>query len=171
MPTCSICTDKVKIIESRWGACFACYKTAQTIAQGVQNMSMNEAIGVVRDSLAKERDAKSFLRKPKAKKVYVSPTTGDEYEVDDEGACNLGNTVEETPHVKTLVIDKELYNELEYEFLNFDAPEFHNVYDEIAYYRQMQDAALLGGDIEWARLLDNQIKRAKGIGGYGRKNR
>jgi hypothetical protein len=60
--------------------------------------------------------------------------------------------------VVTRILTPEYYQSLEYDFLDLDEdPEFEDPKDAVRYYRELIDAALAGGDYEWAGSLHKQL--------------
>jgi hypothetical protein len=182
MPTCSICTLKVKTIEPVWSSCSECYQTGRAISKA-NDISMSRALIRLGEEIRKNielgqkhvADAERKVLKPKGRpaKPTDSFQASEDHLVNIKKVVHMGNISQhygqewqtKEGNVKvTKHINEELYRELEYEFLDLDGePDFGSVDQQIFHYRQLLDIALLGGDIEWARKLNKQIQRAKGI--------
>jgi hypothetical protein len=156
---CAVCQE-LRTIEPIWSSCRECYQTGRAISKA-NDISMSRALIRLGDEIRKSIDGEEQPRKVLKKrhseeevvnvKNYIDPRTGNKVEL---------------PKPVTIAIDEELYRELEYDFIEADfddTPNFGSVNQQIFTYRQLLDIALLGGDIEWARKLNNKIKQAKGI--------
>lgn len=154
---CSICKDE-GAVEPIWKTCESCYSTGRILSRE-QDISMSRALILLGEAV--QEGAKQ------ARKVTKPEKTPTSFKASEDHLVNIKNFID--PNIKvTKHVSEELYRELEYEVSvegALDTPSFGRAraFEAVEYYRQLLDIALLGGDIKWARQLNNQIKRAKGI--------
>jgi len=167
MERCCVCGDRVSAnyYSKTWQVCMPCLHTAREIASHKDTtiarelMEMGIAMSKARETSDKKCNDDKIPKKP------------------DDATCNLGEVPKKVRAKKVKpVFDEDgspispkrsrKYSNSEYTKMEY-AHSMHIVQgetDESEVFRlqQLLDIALLGGDIEWARKLNNQIIMTKG---------
>lgn len=150
---CKACNEETKLISHTHGVCPICFNIASAV-------SNRDEITVTRALIRLAEEHRKARKADKEKTSGVVPNVPTTWysEVEEDGVV-----IRKVVKQRNKPLSSEEYREEEYEFLDLDGePDFGSVNQQLSYYRELLDVALLGNDIEWAKQIHAKIKKAEG---------